>query len=194
MWADLALGELKDKKIAIVHDQTPYGKAWPTRPRVHERRRQEGSALEGINAGEKDYSAIVSKIKASGRRLSDVGRPAHRRRPDRAPDARPGHEDDLISGDGITDVRIRFDRRPRRRRHADDVRSRAAQQSRRQGRCGRAVRPRASSPTATRSTPTPAVQIMQAGGREGQFARSAQDRRRDAFRHDVPHRHRRHRL
>ena len=25
LWADLALGDLKDKKIAIVHDKTPYG-------------------------------------------------------------------------------------------------------------------------------------------------------------------------
>src|SRR6202165_4267681 len=25
LWADLALGKLKDKKIAVVHDKTPYG-------------------------------------------------------------------------------------------------------------------------------------------------------------------------
>ena len=31
---------------------------------------------EGVNTGEKDYSAIVSKIK-DFRRLSDVGRPAY---------------------------------------------------------------------------------------------------------------------
>ena len=94
LWADLALGKLKDKKIAIVHDKTPYGQGLADAAKGFMNAGGKKEVLyEGVNAGEKDYSAIVSKIKAVGRRLRDVGRPAHRRRPDRAPDARPGHED-----------------------------------------------------------------------------------------------------
>jgi len=45
---------------------------------------------EGINVGDKDFSALVSKIKASGADPRLLGRAVHRRRIDRAPDARPG--------------------------------------------------------------------------------------------------------
>lgn len=55
------------KKIAILHDKTTYGKglADETRKHLHELGVTE-LFYEGISKGEKDYSAIVSKIKASG--------------------------------------------------------------------------------------------------------------------------------
>ena len=95
VWAELARDKLKGKKIAVVHDKTTYGKglADAALDNMHKFGVKE-VLYEGVNTGEKDYSAIVSKIKEFGRRLSDVGRPAHRRRPHHPPDARPGHEDD----------------------------------------------------------------------------------------------------
>jgi branched-chain amino acid transport system substrate-binding protein len=59
--------KLKGKVIAIVHDKTTYGKGL-----ADETKKAMNAAgvtevmFEGINVGEKDFSAIVSKIKASG--------------------------------------------------------------------------------------------------------------------------------
>src|SRR6204780_3276425 len=67
LWAELALGELKDKKIAIVHDKTTYGQGLADAARVAMNAGGKKEVMyEGVNTGEKDYSAIVSKIKASG--------------------------------------------------------------------------------------------------------------------------------
>src|SRR5271167_302284 len=67
LWADLALGKLKDAKIAIVHDKTTYGKGLADAAKGFMNAGGKQEVLyEGVNAGEKDYSAIVSKIKASG--------------------------------------------------------------------------------------------------------------------------------
>ncbi|MEL7049742.1 MAG: branched-chain amino acid ABC transporter substrate-binding protein, partial [Pseudomonadota bacterium] len=58
---------LPDKKIAIVHDKTPYGKglADETKKSLNEAGIQD-VIYEGINTGEKDLSALVSKIKEAG--------------------------------------------------------------------------------------------------------------------------------
>ena len=67
LWADLALSDLKDKKIAIVHDKTPYGQGLADAARGFMNAGGKKEVLyEGVNVGEKDYSAIVSKIKAAG--------------------------------------------------------------------------------------------------------------------------------
>ncbi|MFG1478146.1 branched-chain amino acid ABC transporter substrate-binding protein [Xanthobacter sp. V4C-4] len=57
----------KGKKIAIVHDKTPYGKglADETQKAINKGGVKE-VLYEGINPGEKDYSALVSKLKANG--------------------------------------------------------------------------------------------------------------------------------
>src|SRR5689334_21967952 len=61
------LKHFKGKKIAVVHDKTTYGKGL-----ADETRKAMGKAgmkevlYEGVNTGEKDYSALVSKIKQSG--------------------------------------------------------------------------------------------------------------------------------
>src|SRR5271157_6013848 len=67
VWAEYARDKLKGKKIAIVHDKTTYGKglADVARDEMHKFGIKE-VLYEGVNTGEKDYSAIVSKIKESG--------------------------------------------------------------------------------------------------------------------------------
>ncbi len=53
-----------DKKVAFVHDKTAYGKglADETKKAMNEAGKQEAT-YEAITAGEKDYSALVSKLK-----------------------------------------------------------------------------------------------------------------------------------
>jgi len=55
---------LADKKIAFVHDKTAYGKglADETKKAMNQAGKQE-EMYEAITAGEKDYSALVSKLK-----------------------------------------------------------------------------------------------------------------------------------
>ena len=57
----------KGKKIAIVHDKTTYGKglADETKKTLTKGGMKE-VLYEGVNTGEKDFSALVSKIKQSG--------------------------------------------------------------------------------------------------------------------------------
>ena len=57
----------KGKKIAIVHDKTTYGKglADETKKALTKGGMKE-VLYEGVNTGEKDFSALVSKIKSSG--------------------------------------------------------------------------------------------------------------------------------
>jgi branched-chain amino acid transport system substrate-binding protein len=59
--------KLKGKKIAVVHDKTTYGQglADETRKAMNAKGVKE-VLYEGVNTGEKDYSALVSKIKTSG--------------------------------------------------------------------------------------------------------------------------------
>src|SRR5580698_6182098 len=104
LWADLALGQLKDKKIAIVHDKTTYGQGLADAARGFMNAGGKKEVLyEGVNTGEKDYSAIVSKIKASGADyvmwggLHTEGGLIVRQMRDQ------GMKTIMISGDGITD-------------------------------------------------------------------------------------------
>jgi branched-chain amino acid transport system substrate-binding protein len=57
----------KGKKVAIVHDKTPYGQglAEETRKAMTAKGMKE-VLYEGINVGDKDFNALVSKIKAAG--------------------------------------------------------------------------------------------------------------------------------
>jgi branched-chain amino acid transport system substrate-binding protein len=104
LWADLALGELKDKKIAIVHDKTPYGQGLADAAKGFMNAGGKKEVLyEGVNVGEKDYSAIVSKIKASGADYlmwgglhTEAGLIIRQMRDQ-------GMSTVMISGDGITD-------------------------------------------------------------------------------------------
>lgn len=65
--AKYILDNFKDAKIAIVHDKQPYGQglADETKKALNAAGVTE-VAYEGITAGEKDYSALISKLKAQG--------------------------------------------------------------------------------------------------------------------------------
>jgi branched-chain amino acid transport system substrate-binding protein len=56
----------KDKRVAVVHDKTTYGQglAEETRKAMNGKGVKE-VLFEGVNIGDKDYSALVSKIKAA---------------------------------------------------------------------------------------------------------------------------------
>src|SRR5579871_2008548 len=104
VWAQLARDKLKGKKIAVVHDKTTYGKglADAALDNMHKMGVKE-VLYEGVNTGEKDYSAIVSKIKESGADylmwggLHTEGGLIVRQMRDQ------GMSTVMISGDGITD-------------------------------------------------------------------------------------------
>jgi branched-chain amino acid transport system substrate-binding protein len=104
VWAELARDNLKGKKIAVIHDKTTYGKglADAALDNMHKFGVKE-VLYEGVNTGEKDYSAIVSKIKDSGADylmwggLHTEGGLILRQMRDQ------GMNTIMISGDGITD-------------------------------------------------------------------------------------------
>jgi branched-chain amino acid transport system substrate-binding protein len=61
------LKNMKGKKIAIVHDKTTYGQGLADETKKGLTKGGMKEVLyEGVNLGEKDFSALVSKIKASG--------------------------------------------------------------------------------------------------------------------------------
>jgi len=65
---DFALGVLKLKKIAVLHDKGDYGKGLAefTKGFLEKDPRAEVVLYEGITTGAVDYSAVVQKIKRSG--------------------------------------------------------------------------------------------------------------------------------
>ena len=104
LWAEMALGQLKDKKIAIIHDKTTYGQGLADAAKGFMNAGGKKEVLyEGVNVGEKDYSALVSKIKSSGADyvmwggLHTEGGLIVRQMRDQ------GVQAIMISGDGITD-------------------------------------------------------------------------------------------
>ena len=57
----------KGKKVAFVHDKTPYGKGLADETlKALKAKGGKDVLYEGINPGEKDYSALVSKLKQAG--------------------------------------------------------------------------------------------------------------------------------
>src|ERR1700730_17750508 len=97
------LGKFKGKKIAVVHDKTTYGQglADETEKAINKGGIKE-VLYEGVNVGEKDYSALVSKIKAFGADLvywgalhTDGGLIVRQMRDQ-------GLKAPMMSGDGIT--------------------------------------------------------------------------------------------
>jgi len=64
---EFIIKHFKDKKVAVVHDKTTYGQglADETKKTMNAGGVRE-VLYEGINIGDKDFSALVSKIKSSG--------------------------------------------------------------------------------------------------------------------------------
>ena len=64
----------KDKKVAFVHDKTPYGKGLvdETKKAINAGGMTE-VIYEGVNTGEKDFSALISKMKEAGAELVYFG-------------------------------------------------------------------------------------------------------------------------
>jgi branched-chain amino acid transport system substrate-binding protein len=97
------LKNFKGKKIAFVHDKTTYGQglADVTKATINKGGMKE-VLYEGVNAGDKDYSALVSKVKASGADLvywgglHDTGGLILRQMRDQ------GVKAPMMGGDGIT--------------------------------------------------------------------------------------------
>ena len=94
----------KGKKIAILHDKTTYGKGLADATMASLAKAGIKPAIyEGVNAGEKDYSAVVSKVKAAGADivywggLHPEGGLIRRQMTDQ------GIKAPMMSGDGITD-------------------------------------------------------------------------------------------
>jgi branched-chain amino acid transport system substrate-binding protein len=68
------LAHFRDKKVAFVNDKTTYGKGLADETLKTIRAGGMNDVLyEGINTGEKDYSALISKIKQSGADLVYFG-------------------------------------------------------------------------------------------------------------------------
>lgn len=65
--ADYVLANLKDAKIAVVHDKAPYGKglADAFKARINEGGIEE-VLYETVTPGEKDFSVLVGRLKAAG--------------------------------------------------------------------------------------------------------------------------------
>jgi branched-chain amino acid transport system substrate-binding protein len=101
---DYILKNFKGKKVAIIHDKTTYGQglADVTRSTINKGGLKE-VMYEGVNKDDKDFSAIVSKVKASGADLiywgglHDTGGLLLRQTRDQ------GVRAPLMGADGITD-------------------------------------------------------------------------------------------
>jgi branched-chain amino acid transport system substrate-binding protein len=64
---DYLAAHYKNKKIAILHDNTPYGKGLADETRKNLRRHHIKEAIyEAYKPGEKDYTALMGKLKARG--------------------------------------------------------------------------------------------------------------------------------
>ncbi len=65
--AQYILKNMKGKKIAVVHDKTTYGQGLADEmKKAMNKGGMKEVMYEGVNVGEKDFSALVSKIKQSG--------------------------------------------------------------------------------------------------------------------------------
>src|SRR6476660_1619057 len=64
---DFIAQHFKGKKVAVVHDKTTYGQGLANEAKKTMNAKGVQEVLyEGINIGDKDFSALISKIKASG--------------------------------------------------------------------------------------------------------------------------------
>jgi branched-chain amino acid transport system substrate-binding protein len=176
----------KGKKIAVVHDKTTYGKglADETKKALNKGGLKE-VLYEGVNTGEKDYSALVSKIKQSGadliywgglytegglivRQMRDQGVKA----PMMGGDGITADEFASVGGPGVEGTLMTYGPDPRNKPEAKKV----VEEFRAGSLHALQLRRRAG---------------YQAGGRSRQVARPQEGGREDALRHEVQDRARR---
>lgn len=102
--ADYVVKNLKAKKVAVIHDKDTYGQGLADAMKAHmEKVGQKAALYEGLTRGEKDFNALVTKIKAAGAEAVYFGG-LHA---EAGPLVRQMREQGLtstafISGDGIT--------------------------------------------------------------------------------------------
>jgi branched-chain amino acid transport system substrate-binding protein len=129
------VNELKGKKVAFLHDKTTYGKGLADETKKYVNGHGVTEVLyEGVNTGEKDYSAVVSKIKSSGadivywgglqtegglivRQMRDQGVQAVMM----SGDGITSDEFATIGGPGVIGTLMTFPPDPRKRPEAQDV-------------------------------------------------------------------------
>jgi branched-chain amino acid transport system substrate-binding protein len=63
--AEFALNKLKVKKVAIIHDKTTYGQGFAEEFKKGIGDKAQVVLFEGITKGEKDYTPVVTKVKAA---------------------------------------------------------------------------------------------------------------------------------
>jgi branched-chain amino acid transport system substrate-binding protein len=100
--AEFIVKQLKAKKVAVVHDKDTYGQGLADAMRAHMKTLGVTEILyEGITRGEKDFNALVTKLKAAGPDVVYFGG-IH---PEAGPLVRQMREQGLtaafISGDGV---------------------------------------------------------------------------------------------
>ena len=83
-----------DKNIAILNDRSTYGKGLADKTKAAMNAAGKKEVLDdAYTPGEKDYTALVSKLKQANVDVVFIGGYHTEAGSDRAPDARPGHED-----------------------------------------------------------------------------------------------------
>jgi len=125
----------KGKKVAVVHDKTPYGQGLADETKKAMNKLGVKEVLyEGINVGEKDFSALVTKIKTAGadvvywgglhtegglivRQMRDQGVKA----PMMSGDGITSDEFATIGGPGVEGTLMTFPPDPRKRPEAKEI-------------------------------------------------------------------------
>jgi hypothetical protein len=185
------LAHFKGKKIAFVNDKTTYGKGLADETLKTIKAGGMTEVLyEGINTGEKDYSALVSKIKQSGadlvyfgglytegglivRQMRDQGVKA----PLMGGDGITSDEFATVGGPGVEGTLMTYGPDPRNKPEAKAV---VAE-----------FRAKKFEPNPTRSTAMPACRSS-SRPRKRRIGRPEEGRRQNAFRHELQNRARRH--
>ena len=178
-----------DKKIAFIHDKTAYGKGLvdETKKALNTAGKNE-EMYEAITAGEKDYSALVSKLKQAdidiiyfGGYHTEAGLIIRQMRDQ-------GMDTILMGGDALITQEFWSITGAGRRRHADDLLARPAQEPgrRRGGQALQGQGHRARGLRALYLRRDPGVEASGGEGEVGRVGRGGQG----AERHRVRHRNR----
>ena len=191
---DYIAANFKDKKVAVVHDKTTYGQglADETKKTMNAKGIQE-VLYEGVNANEKDYSALVSKIKSAGADLvywgglHTAGGLIVRQMRDQGVnavlmggDGITSDEFATIGGPGVEGTLMTYGPDPRRRVEAKPVVEK--------------FRAKNFEPESLHALQLRRGADHQGGGGGSEIPRSQEGRRSDAFGQEILDRHRRHQL